>query len=78
MIALATPPAAQVAAPEAPSCASCRRSRAAHDNLYCGEQRSNAYGGVVVIGVKKARVDGTYDQVCRNVAERCKYYQEEQ
>ena len=71
-------PAAQVATPEGPSCASCRRSRASGDNLYCTELRSNPIGGVIVLGVAGAKRSGTYERLCRAVAHRCKYYQEEQ
>jgi hypothetical protein len=59
------------------SCTSCRRHRASNDVLRCTEQRSNAVGGVVVVAVSAAKKARTYEQIARNVADRCKYFQEE-
>jgi len=70
------PLAAEVADPER-SCTQCRRHRAAGDTLRCTEQRSNAVGGVIVAVVSAAKQAGTYEQIAINMADRCRFYQEE-
>lgn len=71
-------PVAQLATPPMKSCTACRRSSASGDVLYCRELRSNAIGGVIVVGIAEAKRARTYEEHCANVARRCKYYQEEQ
>jgi glycine/serine hydroxymethyltransferase len=60
------------------TCTACRRSRTSNDNLYCNELRSSAIGGVIVIGVAEMKRSGMYEEHAANVAQRCKYFQEEQ
>jgi hypothetical protein len=67
---------ATIVAGATPSCRICRRSRASGDVLYCGELRSNAVGGVIVLDVAAAKRAGTFGRECEQVAHRCKYYQE--
>lgn len=59
------------------SCITCRRHRSSGDVLYCSEPRSNAVGGVAVVDVGAAKHAGQYERMAREMAHRCKYYQEE-
>ena len=60
-----------------PACDCCRRHRASSDSLRCTEQRSSAVGGVVIPVVSAARQARTYYRITRELAGRCKFYQEE-
>ena len=79
MSAVLTPPApaAAVANAQPKSCDTCRRHRHSADVLRCTEIRSNAVGGVIVVDVIAAKKAGSFHRICAQVAERCRFYQEE-